>query len=225
MRSVLPHERNYWSCSFRFPDMLENVKFVRNRPGLPIRLSVSFLNIHVHRIGGVIFQSHFLQFADHHFVTGTSTISSEDIITTIPCGESCDIFPIWTFNTSREKKLRIEFEDFFLSESFEFLEIGYGLTVKNETRLAHFMGTDMPSDVITIGNSAWINVNVSCGNLASAFIITIFSINESGRLSNYINSQVICNKRLNIFDYVNQACSMIIDTCQSKQMLRKPRSH
>ena len=77
-------------------------------------------------------------------------------------------------------RLNITFDDFFFSKTSEFLEIGDGLIANEGTRLAHFSGTDLPSNVVTIGNTAWIKVHAACWNVSSTFSVTIYAINETG---------------------------------------------
>ena len=69
---------------------------------------------------------------------------------------------IWTFNTSLGHRINFTFTNFGLYWStnyYSFLEIGDGLDPGESSRLAHFRGLDLPSNVTSVSNAAWMKVN------------------------------------------------------------------
>ena len=67
----------------------------------------------------------------------------------------------WTFRTSAGSRIRFRFHDFgfyWSSEFISYLEIGDGLSPGLSSRLAHFRGLTVPSDVLSVSHSAWMKV-------------------------------------------------------------------
>ena len=70
--------------------------------------------------------------------------------------------PIWTFSASEGYRIRFNFEEFsFYWNNFDYnlLDIGDGLNQDAATRLATFGGRDIPSNVTSVSNAAWVKVN------------------------------------------------------------------
>ena len=92
------------------------------------------------------------------------------------------MFKHWTLNTSQhhqQQRVGIVFMEFNLSKSDEYIEVGDGLIIGENTRLAHFTGNYIPDDVTSISSAAWISARLSCLN-SGAFNITITAINDTG---------------------------------------------
>ena len=73
-----------------------------------------------------------------------------------------NFLPTWAFNTSSGYRIHFQFGkfSFYWSTSYySALEIGDGLNVKASTRLVHFRGLDMPSNVTSVSNEAWMKVH------------------------------------------------------------------
>ena len=72
-----------------------------------------------------------------------------------------DYLPDWRFNTSTGFRIRFHFNEFHFYESIGYhsaLEIGDGLIRGTGTRLAHFRGSEVPMDVTSVSNAAWMQV-------------------------------------------------------------------
>ena len=108
------------------------------------------------------------------------TISTDEVTSPISCDGNCVTSKQWTFKTTEELRVRVVFREFVFSESYEYLEMGDGLIVREDTRLAHFTGIYLPSNVTSITSAAWIAVYFKCGEIISSFNITITSISNSG---------------------------------------------
>ena len=70
--------------------------------------------------------------------------------------------PIWTFNTSEGYRIRFNFTEFrfyWNTHDYNLLDIGDGLNQDDDTRLATFGGRDLPSNVTSVSNAAWLKVN------------------------------------------------------------------
>ena len=133
--------------------------------------------------GRVILCVQWFIITDHYILNKTSvvTLSAHEVITPISCREICVTSKHWTFITTEELNVRIAFQDFFLYEFYEYLEIGDGLIVREDTRLAHFTGIDLPSNVTSITSAAWIAVHFKYGDVFNGDLtITITVINNPG---------------------------------------------
>ena len=64
-------------------------------------------------------------------------------------------WPVWTFNTSAGFRIMAIFRDFNFEESREFLVIGDGSVHDEASELVRFSGTDLPSNVTSVSNAAW----------------------------------------------------------------------
>ena len=105
--------------------------------------------------------SYFISFLGHRFVDPEIpvTVDKSDVYEAY---RSDNFLPTWTFNTSIGYRIQFQFEKFssyWSSNYFSALEIGDGLDVKASTRLAHFRGLDMPSNVTSVSNEAWMKVH------------------------------------------------------------------
>ena len=73
-----------------------------------------------------------------------------------------DYVPVWTFSISNDRRIKFHFTQFstyYGSSSYhEYVEIGDGMETGLETRLAHFAGRTLPSNVTSVSNSAWLKV-------------------------------------------------------------------
>ena len=87
-----------------------------------------------------------------------------------------------TSNTSHGFKVRVIFHEFTFKDPQEYLEIGDGTIIGNETRLVCLSGTYLPSDVTSVSNTLWIKLNVPCGIETPNISITITSVNMSGNI-------------------------------------------
>ena len=85
-------------------------------------------------------------------------LSSNDLVTTLPCAGNCETLPSWTFSTAPDLKIRITFSQFRFVDGNWYLEIGDGKIIRKATKLAHFTGYDLPKDV-TSDISDWIYVS------------------------------------------------------------------
>ena len=78
-----------------------------------------------------------------------------------------EYLPVWTFNTSEHYRIRFSFQTFsFYWNNYDYnlLDIGDGLQEDDDsTRLATFGGRDLPSDVTSVSNAAWLKVNKPYG--------------------------------------------------------------
>ena len=90
-------------------------------------------------------------------------ITTSNFLLTLSCGTTWSVWPIMTFTAPNGFRIRGLFEKFGFDKPGEYLEFGDGLTNTEEKRLARFYGTDVPSDVTSVSNSAWIKVSTPCG--------------------------------------------------------------
>ena len=101
-------------------------------------------------------------FAGHYTImNGTSfNILKEDLISAY---QANNYLPVWTFNTSRDNRIRLTFHEFgfyWNNYNYDLLDIGDGLIYsETSTRLATFGGRDLPSNVTSVSNAAWVKVN------------------------------------------------------------------
>ena len=93
-------------------------------------------------------------------MNGTSiNILKEDLITAY---QANNYLPVWTFNTSTDHRIRLTFHKFgfyWNDYNYDLLDIGDGLDIQSFTRLATFGGRDLPSNVTSVSNAAWVKVN------------------------------------------------------------------
>ena len=111
---------------------------------------------------------------------GINTISSIDMFHPLPCETNGTIFPEFLFEAPIGLRVRFEFQQFSFDGPEEYLEIGEGLVSGEETRSAHFSGTDVPSDVTSVSNSAWIRIETPCRKRTPDFSIMISAVNNTG---------------------------------------------
>ena len=130
--------------------------------------------------------------SEHHTLNERSlvNISSNDVISAIPCTECCTTSKQWTFEAPENLRVRLTFENFSFPDPHGYLEIGDGIIIGENTRLAHFTGTSLPSNVTSVTNAAWITVHVRCGNINETFNIKITAVNYSGELYIYFEGKV-----------------------------------
>ena len=90
----------------------------------------------------------------------------------------------WTFTTSAHQRIRFSFSDFHVSTYHQdhYLEIGDGLIGKDSTRLARFRGHDLPTDVVSVSNSAWLNMCIEHPNETFRVIMSANATSEFGNL-------------------------------------------
>ena len=122
--------------------------------------------------------------SEHHTLDETSffNISSHDVISAIPCDGNCTTSKQWTFKAPENFRVILVFESFSFPAPHGYLEIGDGVIIGETTRLVHFTGTDLPSNVTSVTNAAWVAVHVRCGTINETFRITISAVNDSGQL-------------------------------------------
>ena len=102
-----------------------------------------------------------LHFVGYHFLEPNSSIniSEADLNATNTYNDDSKLH--WTFNTTPGFRIMFKFQRFSLywsSNYYSALEIGDGVETRPETRLAHFRGLDVPDDVVSVSNAAWITI-------------------------------------------------------------------
>ena len=105
------------------------------------------------------FLSFFSFFAGHISLVTQHTsanLTSADLLAAKEAGE---LRPVWTFSTASDLHVRFSFQRFNFHLE-EFLEIGDGRIPHDDTRLVLFRGKDLPSDVTSVSNAAWMRVKV-----------------------------------------------------------------
>ena len=85
-------------------------------------------------------------------------ISSYEISEALREGTNGPVTSTWNFNATEGFRIGIIFEILCFTDANDTVQIGDGLVFGEETRLAHFGGTTLPSEVTTISNSAWISI-------------------------------------------------------------------
>ena len=98
----------------------------------------------------------------------------------MPHSTYCSSRYTWKFSTFEQLKIRFAFEEFDLKEQEEYLEIGDGTTYGEETMLALFTGADLPRNVTSISNSAWVNIRSVHGNMTSQTTMTVIAVRVPG---------------------------------------------
>ena len=112
--------------------------------------------------GSLVISCHFYVSLQGHYTLredNTFVISREDLMLAY---QSNNYWPIWTFNTSEGYRIRFNFTEFSFywnTNDYNLLDIGDGLNQNAETRLATFGGRDLPSNVTSVSNAAWLKVN------------------------------------------------------------------
>ena len=96
-----------------------------------------------------------------------------------------------TVNTSNELRVKINFQEFRFSKFGEYLEIGDGLIMDNDTRLVRFSGSDLPTHVTSVSSGAWINVKAVCGDQSPTLKFTVTAVHVSGKICILRNSAVV----------------------------------
>ena len=102
-----------------------------------------------------------MHFVGYHFLEPNSSIniSEADLNATNTSYDDSKLH--WTFNTALGFRIMFKFQTFSLywsSNYYSALEIGDGVEIRPETRLAHFRGLDVPDDVVSVSNAAWITI-------------------------------------------------------------------
>ena len=139
-----------------------------------ISLSRSFSNGHLSFVL-------FLSTVHHHIERNTSfNVSTVDFANTLTCTTKCITWPRLTYNTSQHLRISVTFQEFEFADPNEYVEIGDGTVIQEDTRLAHLTGTYLPSDVTSISNAMWIRLRVPCGNQIPDIRMTIIAVNKSG---------------------------------------------
>ena len=66
---------------------------------------------------------------------------------------------VWTFNPTNNYKIRFHFTDFYCynNNNYCYVRIGNGL-VSDQSRLLSHTGSDLPRDVTSTSNTAWLKV-------------------------------------------------------------------
>ena len=120
---------------------------------------------------------------DHFILTDTDVIplSINDIFATYPVVPHCVYRYLWTFTTNGDLLIQIKFQEFDL-KGHGCMEIGDGLSKREETRLTRFIGNILPNDVTSVSNSAWIYIESPPGNISMIAEMTIIAVNISGKL-------------------------------------------
>ena len=86
---------------------------------------------------------------------------------------------LWTFTTNYKQRIQICFQEFDLTDP-EYLEIGDGLQQGEETRLAHFTGDSLPSNVTSVTNSAWIYIEAPPRTTTFDAEVAVRAVNTTG---------------------------------------------
>ena len=122
--------------------------------------------------------------SDHFSLNDTEFVplSADNIFATAVDSENCFSTHHWTFTTNSQLRIQITFQEFNFKEN-EYLEIGDGLDISDETRLAHFIGDAAPSNVTSVSNSAWINIVGRHGSISSRANMIIRAITITGTCS------------------------------------------
>ena len=97
---------------------------------------------------------------------------------------NCVSWRIWTFTANSDQRIQISFQYFHLYEP-EYLEIGDGLENGEETRLAHFIGDSLPSNVVSVSNSAWIYVEAPPGTTTVNAEVVVRAVNRTGTVLSF----------------------------------------
>ena len=100
----------------------------------------------------------------HSFLRGNAsvTILRNDLVSAY---QENNYLPVWTFNTSEDYRIRFTFHEFsfyWSNYDYNLLDIGDGIVQIDTSKLATFGGRDLPSDVISVSNAAWLKVNEPC---------------------------------------------------------------
>ena len=114
-------------------------------------------------------KSPILSHTDHIILNEPSsiTLTSYDLAKSLSCAPEGFTQPVLTFSTLwQDLKIGFFFQEFYLNNSHEYLEIGDGSFRhgrKDTSRLARFSGTALPSNVTSVSNAAWISVDTPMG--------------------------------------------------------------
>ena len=107
-------------------------------------------------------------YKEHHYFKNETAaafnISTKELYNAYQSG---DFSPYWTFSTAENLRIRFNFHSFGFSTFYNnFLEVGDGRNLENSSILAHFTGYDVPSNVTSVSNSAWL---LCCQRSQAAF--------------------------------------------------------
>ena len=108
------------------------------------------------------------------------SVSSVDFANTLPCTSKCITWPQLTYSTSQHLRISVTFQVFNFEDPNEYVQIGDGNIIQEETRLAHMTGTYPPSDISSISNAMWIRIRVPCGNQIPDIRMTVTAVDKSG---------------------------------------------
>ena len=84
------------------------------------------------------------------------------------------------FNTTFGYRFLISFQQYCLEGSDDIIQIGDGINYEEETRLSRFSGRTTPSDVMTISNFVWINIQYPSTGHLRFFLMKIVSLTAKG---------------------------------------------
>ena len=113
-------------------------------------------------------------------------VSTVDIANTLPCTASCITWPQFTYNTSQHLRISVTFQESQCADPIEYVEIGDGNVIGEETRLAHLTGTNLSINITSISNAMWIRIRVPCGKQIPDIRMTIIAVDNSGTYSSTI---------------------------------------
>ena len=104
---------------------------------------------------------------------------------------------VWTFRTTEGLKIKFNFSRFDngIYWTGSLIEIGDGLDVSESTKLVSFKGWDVPRDVISVTNSAWLKTNARP-------YIDVYVVPDHPTFKIYLNSWIATKerrKRINVF--------------------------
>ena len=102
-----------------------------------------------------------LHFVGYHFLEPNSSINISEADLNATNTPKDDSKLHWIFNTTLGFRIMFKFHRFSLfwsSNYYSALEIGDGIEIRPGTRLAHFRGLDVPDDVVSVSNAAWITI-------------------------------------------------------------------
>ena len=112
---------------------------------------------------------------------GSVDLSINDFTKTLSCFVDCLRWQTLYFNTSVALRIKITFQKFNFGESGDYLEFGNGLVRTEDTRLVHFSGSTLPSNVTSVSNAAWILIKSSCARVFLKLKITLSAVGVSGK--------------------------------------------
>ena len=69
---------------------------------------------------------------------------------------------MWAFLASNGSRIKITFRGFYFEDRNGYLEIGDGLNPEDPTSVTRYTGTEMPGNVISVNNAAFVGVQRLC---------------------------------------------------------------